>query len=440
MKSTDLVKAIALMVVIVLVFSAAMFGLNFYTGPLIEANNAGAVYGPLLAVMPEGASFDGEAQIYAADGSVATTLVGVPETVTAIYKEASGMGYAVKTTATSQYSKAPMEITLGVDAEGKIIKVQIDSYNDTESYDFRAKDPGYLDTYVGQDSALADVGLVAGTTFSSTAFKQGVSDGLNALIANGLIAEGVKGDDQLLAEMLPTVFPGMADMGGMLKAETIEVDGAVTAYKALNDSGFAYIVPKGDTMVMAIVNASGKCFVYDTEGNYVTDDNPDAVALATAHASANQKDFNEAAQSKFAKMMEGAENMTALELPKFNTVVAAASFNMGGEVYYGFYSKSYGFDDMDVYVVIDSSGTIAQTDAKTVFFEAEYFPVAQGVDTGAYKEGFSGLTESSWGTGDVAVISGATMTSNAMKQSVNDAFENFAGVEIVEPEEVATNE
>lgn len=440
MKRTDLVKAIALMVAIVLVFSAAMFGLNFYTGPLIEANNAGAVYGPLLAVMPEGASFDGEAQIYAADGSVPTTLTGVPETVTAIYKEAGGMGYAVKTTATSQYSKAPMEITLGVDAEGKIIKVQIDAYNDTESYDFRAKDPGYLDTYVGQDSALADVGLVAGTTFSSTAFKQGVSDGLNALIANGLIAEGVKGDDQLLAEMLPTVFPGMADMGGMLKAETIEVDGAVTAYKALNDSGFAYIVPKGDTMVLAIINASGKCFVYDTEGNYVTDENPDAVALATSHAAAYQADNNEAAQSKFAKMMEGAENMTTLELPKFNTVVAAASFNVGGEVYYGFYSKSYGFDDMDVYVVIDASGAIAQTDAKTVFFEADYFPPAQSVDTGAYKAGFSGLTADSWGTGDVAVVSGATMTSNAMKQSVTDAFEVFAGVEIVEPEEVATNE
>lgn len=436
MKRTDLVKAIALMVVIVLVFSAAMFGLNFYTGPLIEANNAGAVYGPLLAVMPEGAAFDGAAQIYAADGSVPTTLVDVPETVTAIYKEATGMGYAVKTTATSQYSKAPMEITLGVDAEGKIIKVQIDAYNDTEAYDFRAKDPGYLDTYVGKDSALADVGLVAGTTFSSTSFKQGVSDGLNALIANGLIAEGVKGDDQLLTEMIPTVFPGMASLDGILKAEPIEVGGAVAAYKANNGSGFAYIVPKGESMVMAITNAAGKCFVYDTQGNYVTDDNPEAVALATAHASANQEDFNTAAQEKFGRMMEGAENMTALELPNFSTVVAAASFDVGGEVYYGFYSKSYGYDDMDVYVIIDSAGAIAKVDAKTVFFDAEYFSVAQGVDTAAYKQGFQGLTGD---VGDKAMISGATMTSNAMTQSVNDAFEVYAGVQLTEPE-VSTNE
>lgn len=436
MKHTDLVKAVALIVVIVLVFGAAMFGLNFYTGPLIEANNAGAVYGPLLAVMPEGASFDGEAKIYAADGSVPTTLTDVPETVAAIYKEANGMGYAVKTTATSQYSKAPMEITLGVDAEGKIIKVQIDSYNDTESYDFRVKDPGYLDTYVGKDSALADVGLVAGTTFSSTAFKQGVSDGLNALIANGLIAEGVKGDDQLLTEMIPTVFPGMSSLDGILKAEPIEVDGAVAAYKANNGSGFAYIVSKGETMVMAITNASGKCFVYDTEGNYVADDNPDAVALATAHAAANQEDFNTAAQEKFGRMMEGAENMTALELPNFSTVVAGASFNVGDQLYYGFYSRSYGYDDMDVYVIIDAAGAIAKVDAKTIFFDAEYFPVAQGVDTAAYKTGLQGLRD---GEDGAVVISGATMTTNSMKQSINDAFEVYAGAQLTEPE-VPTNE
>ncbi len=444
MKHTDLVKAIALIVVIVLVFSAAMFGLNFYTGPLIEANNAGAVYGPLLAVMPEGASFDGDAQIYAADGSVPTTLVDVPATVTAIYKEANGMGYAVKTTATSQYSKEPMEITLGVDAEGKIIKVQIDAYNDTEAYDFRAKDPGYLDTYIGKDSALADVGLVAGTTFSSTAFKQGVSDGLSALIANGLIAEGVKGDDQLLTELIPSVFPGMADPTGNLKAEPIEVDGAVAAYKAVNGSGFAYIVPKGESMVMAITNAAGKCWVYDTEENDVTADNPDAVALATAHASANQEDFNAAAQEKFGRMMEGAANMIALELPRCNTVVAAASFDVNGEIYYGFYSKSYGYEDMDVYVIIDAAGAIAKVDAKTVIFEQEYFayqnPSISSFDPNAYKAGLQGLG-AIWSPEETAKveISGATMTSNAMKQSLGDAFVVYAGAQLTEPE-VSTNE
>ena len=55
-------KTIAVLLVIILVFSGAMFGLNFVTGPVIEANNAGAVFAPLLAVMPEGAVFGGDAQ------------------------------------------------------------------------------------------------------------------------------------------------------------------------------------------------------------------------------------------------------------------------------------------------------------------------------------------------------------------------------------------
>ena len=162
-------KTIALLLAIVLVFSGAMFGLNFITGPVIEANNAGAVFAPLLAVMPEGAAFGGDALIYSAADAAASALKDVPASVVAVYKEANGLGYAISCTAESQYSTAPMKITLGISAEGKISGVQIDEYNDTASFDFRAKDPAYLEGYLGKDSALADIGTVAGSTFSSTA-------------------------------------------------------------------------------------------------------------------------------------------------------------------------------------------------------------------------------------------------------------------------------
>ena len=46
-------SALSLLVVVAL-FCLAMFGLNFYTGPLVEANQAGDALAPLLAVMPEG--------------------------------------------------------------------------------------------------------------------------------------------------------------------------------------------------------------------------------------------------------------------------------------------------------------------------------------------------------------------------------------------------
>ena len=50
------VKTLGILLIIVAVFSAAMFGLNFYTGPIIEANQAGAANDRLNAVMPGGAA------------------------------------------------------------------------------------------------------------------------------------------------------------------------------------------------------------------------------------------------------------------------------------------------------------------------------------------------------------------------------------------------
>ena len=121
-------KTIAVLLVIILVFSGAMFGLNFITGPVIEANNAGAVFAPLLAVMPEGAVFGGDAQV--------TDLQDVPASVVAVYREANGLGYAISCTAESQYSTAPMKITLGISAECVTARAEEAVADRRESYDF----------------------------------------------------------------------------------------------------------------------------------------------------------------------------------------------------------------------------------------------------------------------------------------------------------------
>ena len=409
----DFIKASVILTVIVLVFSAAMFGLNFITGPMIEANNAGAALAPLLAVMPEGASFDGNALI-------TDTLTDLPASVTAVYKEAKGLGYVIQTTATSSYSTAPMEITIGVTADGKISGVQIDSYNDTPAYDIRAKDPTYLDSYIGKDSALADVGLVAGSTYSSTAFKNAMSEAMGVLISNNMIAAGVKSDAQILEELMATVAPGFT------KTEELTATGNIEkALKATNDIGFAYIMKDGDASFLVLVNATGGAKVYDVTSCDVTVSHPELVAEAKAHAATAQKSYKDAAEAKFAKMIEGATDMTALEINTFGTIAYAASFKVGEATYYGFYSRSIGFHQMDVYIVIDESGAIAKMDAKQFIFDEEYFMAFGGMDVTAYKNGFVGLTGETF-TGEQAIIATATMTSNAVKQSTNDAFDAFA--------------
>ena len=102
------------------------------------------------------------------------------------------------------------------------------------------------------------------------------------------------------------------------------------------------------------------------------------------------------------------------------------SFTLDGNTYYAFYSRSYGFEQMDVYFIIDANGAIVKMDADTFIFEEEYFNGFQGIPDN-YVSGFAGLTGKTW-TDDVAVIAGATKTSNAMKQSTNDVFAAFESI------------
>ncbi len=417
MNFKHLINTLALLLGICIIFGAAMFGLNFITGPIIEENNKGAEFAPLLAVMPDAENFE---IVYDSANAGASALTGVPESVIAIYKETSNKGYVVRAKASTQYSKEPMEITFGVNAEGKICGIQLDVY--TDSIDFRDKDGNYISTYLEKDSALADIGTVSGATYSSSAFKNAVNEGFSALITNSLIAEGVKSDAQLLSEMIPTLAPGM------LKTEEIAGSGNIEkALKAGNDAGFAYVIKSGDASFLALVNATGACRVYDVAGADVTEAQAAVADEAKAHAAANQKSYTDALTTKVTRLYETAADITPIEISTFNTVVSAVSFKVDGADYYGFYSRSIGFHQMDVYLIIDANGAIAKMDAKQFIFDEEYFSGFGGMDAGAYKAGFEGLTGETW-TGDAAVIATATMTSNAMKQSTVDAFESFNSI------------
>ena len=429
-----LLKTLLILLIIVAVFGGVMFGLNFYTGPIIEANNAGAEFAPLLAVMPEGAKFDGEALIYSADNAGASTLVEVPASVMSVYKEANGLGYAIRCQTPTQYSATPMEITIGVSADGKICGIQIDTFGSADSTNWNNKltANSYPETFVGQDSSLADVGLVGGVTVSSTAFKNAVSEAMGVLISNNMIVAGVKSDAQILEESIATVAPGLTKLADATASGNIQ-----KALKAENGTGFAYIMTEGEATYLAVVNASGACKVYGVDHSAeeavvveVTADHASLVTEAKAHASANQTDYNGAFATVITNvtMMPTATDITPIELDTVNTVVSAVSFTAEGATYYGFYSRSIGWSNhaMDVYIIVDENGAIVKVDAKQFIFEEEYFGAFAGMPTD-YKGGFVGQTSETW-TDDIAVIATATMTSNAMKQSTKDAFAAFNSI------------
>ncbi len=418
MNFKHLINTIGILLAIAIVFGAAMFGLNFITGPIIEENNKGAEFAPLLAVMPDAENFD---CIYDSANADASTLTGVADSVIAIYKETSGKGFVVRVKASNQYSKEPMEITFGVTFDGKICGIQLDKY--TDSIDFREKDGNYISSYLEKDSALADIGTVSGATYSSASFKDAVSSGFSALITNTLIAEGVKSDAQILSEMIPALAPGFH------KTEEIAVSGSIEkAIKAGNDAGFAYVIKSGEASFLALVNASGACTVYDVEGTNVTEAQTAVADEAKAHASAAQKSYADALNKNITNFNAGATDITALSSAAYDTIVAGASFKADGANYYAFIARPFGYDQMNILIILDEGGAIVKLDCTTgIFFGhgVEYMPFYNNYKENTYESGFVGQTGAA---GDNVMMSGATMTSDAVKTGINDAFAAYSTI------------
>lgn len=426
-KKTGFAASALVLVLIFAVFALVLFGINIFAAPLIEANGSAQQFAPLYSVMPEAKGFE---LIYDANDSAASALVDVPETVQAIYSETSGLGYAIRLSTTQGYTKEPIEFTIAIDAEGKISGTELTAYPDTK--DFGADYPG---SFIGQDSALGDVGLVAGVTYSSSAFKNAVSDGFAALIGNGLVGAGVKSDAQILTELSVQVFTGLANRDGVAQVEEPEIaEGQFTfiqkIMKALNGSGFAFVAKDGESSYLLIANVSGTVRVYDIEGKDVTETaNAAMVEEASSYAAANTASTADAEQKKLRTMVSEGAELTALSLgDAFNSVTGAYRIADGETTLYGFCARPYAYSNQPiaVYFVLDENGAIVSMASDEIILFGEYF-TSYELDESQYKEGFAGLTADSF-TGEQALISGATASTNAMTVATEDVFAAFQAI------------
>lgn len=426
-KKSGFAASALVLVLIFAVFALVLFGINIFAAPLIEANGSAQQFAPLYSVMPEAKGFE---LIYDANDSAASALVDVPETVQAIYSETSGLGYAIRLSTTQGYTKEPIEFTIAIDAEGKISGTELTAYPDTK--DFGADYPG---SFIGQDSALGDVGLVAGVTYSSSAFKNAVSDGFAALIANDLVGAGVKSDAQILTELSVQVFTGLANRDGVAQVEEPEIaEGQFTfiqkIMKALNGSGFAFVAKDGESSYLLICNVSGAVRVYDIEGKDVTDTaNAAMVEEASSYAAANTVSTADAELKKLQTMVSEGAELTALPLDDvFNSVTGAYRVTDGETTLYGFCARPYAYSNepIAVYYVLDENGAIVSMACDEIILFGEYF-TSYELDEAKYKEGLTGLTAGSF-TGEQTLISGATASTNAMTVAIEDVFAAFQAI------------
>ena len=413
------------LIVIFAVFAGILFGVNSYTAPVIEWNDNAAVLEPLYKLLPEAEGFK---LLYDASKPEASELKNVPDTVRYIHSVTPDTGFALRLSTTEGYTHEPIEISFAVDPDGKIINAQVDAYPDTKDMGVET----YPLTYIGQDSALSDVSLVAGVTFSSSAFKKAIADGFSVLVDNGLVAEGYKDPLQALNEVLPVVFPGIANNSGIVQAEELQPSGTLlqTAMKSTADTGMAYFAGDGEGMYLIVVNASGVVKAYDTKGNDITDSAPaQALEEAAADAEANRKDYLKKDTKAFKKLTGDDLELTVLTPETFNSVTGAYKLLSGGETYYGFTSRTFGFGDMQLVTrfVMDGTGKIVSMNADELILEKEYFS-SYTLDESSYKAGFTGLTADSF-TAEDTLIAGATLSSNAVKTAVYDVFAAFQNLQ-----------
>lgn len=409
------IKSVVVLTAICLVVAVLLAYTNSITAPIIEANKAAKASGSLLEVMPEATGFE----------NITETLANLPATVKEVHKEASGLGHVMILGTTTQFSSDEMGITVAIGADGKISNVLLTGYY--ESKDFGADYPA---TYIGQDSALGGVDTVAGTTFSSTAFKDAITDAFNVLIENNLVAAGQKSEEQLIAEAMPLALPGCVNSLG--NPVTVPVEGFAApitqAFKAKNDTGYIYIVSTDAGSVVVGVNAFGVAKAIDLEGNDATATATDAVAAAVAANPAISVTNLEANTTTVAGSFEEGAVITAVEgLATESNVVAAFTVTVGEETQYAVITKPLGYGDesMKMMVIFNANGEVVIYKTLTeMIIHGEYYSEHQLTDESAYRAQFVGLTEATY-SDDMTLVAGATMTANAVASNFRSAFEAF---------------
>ncbi len=413
MKTSEFLKSAAVIVVILLVFGLAAFGLNFHTAPLIEANNAGAAFAPLLAVLPSGKNFQ----------EFDPASKNLPENVLKAYEETNGAGFIFEVSATGY--KSGLVIRVGIDAEGKVAGSNVVSSNETWG-----QETSLNGKYNGQTIDTLSLIIASGATANS-ATSIGYNKAIEGALAAHVLVSGGKLDPSVVFEgMIASLHTGMG-RDGALKATVVEGSGnIVKGWKALNNSGAAYVITEGESAYLVIVNAMGAAKVYDEEKNDVTADHSALVTEALAAYGDIKTSISKGITNKIKKLFseEAANSVKSVNFDTFGSSTLALEFTHNGETYYMLQSKPLFYHDavMTANIFIDNDGKIFKVDIGTLYEEQEYIPNFNGTPDG-YFDRFTGNTEGTF-NGDDTIISGATLTSNAVRQAIIDAFNTFNSI------------
>lgn len=242
-----------------------------------------------------------------------------------------------------------------------------------------------------------------------------------------MIVAAEKSPEQKFEEMLTTVFGEAVNPKGLLVAEdfTSELSEVTLAKKAGNNSAIAYLVNDGGAYYTVVSNIYSLS-VYDMDGNNTTSLSSSIKDAILNEAQSSLKDNSKSDLKRIKKLGTLSDDAVYTIIPLDgieSSVTTIYAIESDGKLYYGFASRPYGFgnETMVMYILLTEDGKIADFSVKELIIEADYFSSYSLPDN--YLSSFTGL-DSSW-SGNEAVISGATLTSEAVRDAINDTFSAY---------------
>lgn len=407
MKNRALMSVIVLSS-ICLIVALLLSVVNTITAPIIKQAEEAVANEAYMVVLPDATELE-EIKL---DGDT-------PSSVLALFRDKGGSGYAFKLLLTGTYTGKDMTLIVGIGPDGKILKMSFVEYTDS-----KGSADAFNTAFAGKDNTADGI---SGATITSNAIKKALDDAYSVLAKHSTIEQS---DEQKLSPYFESLMPAAKNTAsGAMKFSPVDrsklegIDPAVTAvYSPINEIGYIAFVQTDSGTVAVAINAFGKAYkVIDTEGKEI--ENPEAAAkaetiapLSLASQSDHEKKINSALKKKFGRDGVGELTFEAITLDTASTVTGVYKVTHGKDNYLAFFSQTVGYHGMvQVLYIMDYDGNIVICRTTSQNESAGY---GDKIGQSAYTDKIVGNIES---LGDETIlVSGATVTSTAVKQAKND--------------------
>ncbi len=374
--------------VIAAVVTGALVATESVTTPIIEQQAAAAADAARAVVLPS------------ADSFTQVTVDEMPEGGVDIYEANNGTGYVV--TAQAKGYGGMLKVMVGIDSNGLISGTEVLENNETQGLGSKVSEHAFMDQYIGKDSTLEGIETISGTTISSNAFSKAVQNAYQVYaVAAGVEVAGTQRDpitDEVKAELFPNVT----------SFQKYAVEGE--AYKA-GDEGYIVVTSNagfaGDVTTAIGFDLNGAITgVVFTETSETQDYGEQYTRASWKDAQVGKTSADELDLISGSTVTYDALKLNFTEAFEMLPTLADASLEYEGtaEGYNG---------TMTVAVGIDSTGAI--TSVRLVDSADDF---VSKVSDEAFTSQFVGKTS----TDGISTISGATVSSTAFIEAVNNAL------------------